>query len=71
MVAYADEPLRSIVYRMAEKHFTRMPVLDREDGHKLVGMISLEDMLSGRARALTEERTRERVLRIRLPGTQN
>jgi len=67
-VAYANEPLRSIVYRMAEKHFTRMPVLDAEDGHKLVGMISLEDMLSGRARTLTEERTRERVLRIRMPG---
>jgi H+/Cl- antiporter ClcA/CBS domain-containing protein len=68
-VAFANEPLRSIVYRMAEKHFTRMPVLDAEDGHKLVGMISLEDMLSGRARTLTEERTRERVLRIRMPGS--
>jgi len=67
-VAYANEPLRSIVYRMAEKKFTRMPVLDPEDDHKLVGMISLEDMLSGRARTLTEERNRERVLRLRLPG---
>ncbi len=68
-VAYANEPLRVVAYRMAEKQFTRMPVLDPEDGDKLVGMISLEDMLSGRARTLTEERTRERVLRLRMPGT--
>jgi CBS domain-containing protein len=67
-VAYANEPLRAVAYRMAERQFTRMPVLDPEDGHKLVGMISLEDMLSGRARTLTEERTRERVLRLRMPG---
>jgi CIC family chloride channel protein len=67
-VAYANEPLRIVAYRMAEKQFTRMPVLDPDDGHKLVGMISLEDMLSGRARTLTEERTRERVLRLRVPG---
>ena len=70
-VAYSNEPLRAVAYRMAEKQFTRMPVLDPEDGYKLVGMISLEDMLSGRARTLTEERTRERVLRLRMPGNGN
>lgn len=70
-VAYANEPLRAVAYRMAEKQFTRMPVLDPDDGHKLVGMISLEDLLSGRARTLTEERTRERVLRLRMPGNGN
>jgi CBS domain-containing protein len=69
-VAYANEPLRVVAYRMAEKQFTRMPVVDPEDGGKLVGMISLQDLLSGRVRTLTEERTRERVLRIRLPGTE-
>jgi hypothetical protein len=47
-----------------------MPVVDPEAGGKLVGMISLEDLLSGRARTLTEERTRERVLRIRLPNSR-
>jgi hypothetical protein len=30
-------------------------------------MVSLEDMLHARTRSLIEERTRERVLRIRLP----
>jgi len=69
-VAYANEPLRVVAYRMAAKQFTRMPVVDPEDGNKLVGMISLEDLLSGRVRTLTEERTRERVLRLRLPGSK-
>jgi CIC family chloride channel protein len=65
VVAYPDEPLRVVVYRMAETGFTRMPAVDRGDSRKLVGMISLEDLLHARTRNLTEER--ERVLRIRLP----
>jgi chloride channel protein, CIC family len=66
-VAHPGEPLRVIVYRMAETGFTRLPVLDPSDGSKLVGMVGLEDLLRARARNLTEERHRERVLRIRLP----
>ena len=54
-------------YRMAETGFTRMPVVERDEDRKLVGMISLEDLLHARTRNLTEERSRERVLRIRLP----
>ena len=65
-VAYANEPLRAIVYRMASSGFTRMPVLDPAD-RKLVGMVSLQDLLHARARNLSEERDRERVIRIRLP----
>jgi chloride channel protein, CIC family len=64
VVAEASEPLRAVVYRMAETGFTRLPVVD---GGKLVGMVSLDDLLHARTRSLTEERTRERVLRIRLP----
>jgi CBS domain-containing protein len=67
VVAYADEPLRTVVYRMAESGYTRMPVLDSADERRVVGMVSLEDLLHARARNLTEERSRERVLRIRLP----
>jgi hypothetical protein len=33
----------------------------------LLGIISLRDLLGARARSLTEERKRERVLRIRVP----
>jgi H+/Cl- antiporter ClcA/CBS domain-containing protein len=66
-MAIADEPLRAAVYRMAETGYTRMPVVDSNEGRRIVGMVSLEDMLHARARSLTEERSRERVLRIRLP----
>jgi CBS domain-containing protein len=67
VVAYADEPLRVVVYRMAETGLTRFPVVERGDSRKLVGMVSLKDLLRARTRSLEEERRRERVLRIRLP----
>ena len=67
VVAYGHEPLRAIVYRMASSGFTRMPVLDSAENQKLIGMVSLEDLLRARARNLSEERDRERVIRIRLP----
>ena len=67
VAAYADEPLRVVVYRMASTGYTRMPVLSSPEDRKLAGMVSLEDLLQARARSLSEERDRERVLRIRLP----
>lgn len=66
VVAYPDEPLRAVVYRMAETGYTRLPVVERDDPGKLVGMISLNDLLKARVRTLEEERHRERVLRLRL-----
>jgi len=60
VVAYPDEPLRAVVYRMAESGKTLLPVLDPADGHKFVGMISLNDLLHARVRALEEEQNRER-----------
>lgn len=66
VVAYADEPLRTVVYRMAQTNFTRFPVVERDNPQKLVGMVSLNDLLKARARNLAEERKRERVLNIRL-----
>jgi CIC family chloride channel protein len=66
IVAYSDEPLRLIVLRMAESGFTRLPVLE-SGSLKLMGMISLNDLLKARAHNLTEERHRERVLRVRIP----
>jgi len=69
VVAWTDEPLRAVVYRMAASGWTRMPVLDRQTG-RLAGMISLEDMLGARTRTLGEEAKRERVLRLRMPFGQ-
>jgi CIC family chloride channel protein len=66
VVAYTDEPLRVVVFRMAETGFTRFPVIDRKS-EQLAGMISLRDLLLARVRNLNEERHREQVLRLRLP----
>jgi H+/Cl- antiporter ClcA/CBS domain-containing protein len=65
IVAHPDESLRSVVLRMAESGFTRLPVVDRND--HLCGMVSLRDLLTARARNVNEERHRERVLQLRLP----
>jgi CIC family chloride channel protein len=67
VVAQAGEPLRVVVHRMAETGLTRFPVIDPAAGGKLVGMVSLSDLLRARTRSLEEERNRERVLRLRLP----
>ncbi len=65
VVAYPDEPLRAVVYRMAETGLTRFPVLERGTG-AVLGVISLKDLLIARARNLEAERRRERVLHPRV-----
>ncbi len=70
VVAYADEPLRAVVYRMVESGFTRMPVVAGESDNRLLGMVSLKDLLQARSRNLEEERARERVLKLRMPITR-
>ena len=69
VVAYEDESLRMIVYRMAETGLTRLPVIARAD-ERLAGMIALTDLLMARTRTLDAEQRRERVLtaRLRLPA---
>jgi chloride channel protein, CIC family len=68
VVAYADEPLRIVVFRMAETGLTRLPVISRGD-RTLVGMLALTDLLAARSRVLEAEQRRERVFgaRFRLP----
>ena len=62
--AYPDEPLRVTVHRMAEKGVTRMPVVEPET-RRLLGMISLDDLLKARTRHLEEERRREQVFQLK------
>ena len=71
IVAYPDESLRMVVYRMAETGLTRFPVVHREHG-RLIGMISLTDLLKARSMTLDAEQRRERVLgaHIQLPFGQ-
>jgi len=61
--AYPDEPLRVTVHRMAEKAVTRMPVAEPET-RRLLGLISLDDLLKARTRHLEEERRRERIFQL-------
>ena len=65
--AYPDEPLRLIVHRMAEKGVTRMPVVD-PGTRKLLGLLSLDDLLKARSRHLEDERHRETTLRFPFSG---
>ncbi|HEY6301423.1 MAG TPA: chloride channel protein [Terriglobales bacterium] len=68
--AYPDEPLRVVVYRMAEKACTRMPVVDRIT-RKFLGLVSLNDLLKARSRHLEEERRREQSIKFRLFPPEN
>ena len=52
---------------MADTGRTRLPVIDRHDPGKVLGMISLADLLRARTRDLEAESRRERILRLRLP----
>jgi CBS domain-containing protein len=61
LVAHPDEPLRAIAYRMAETGLTRLPVVERGAHPRLLGMISLGDLLKGRRHTLDAEHRRERV----------
>jgi len=61
-----DEILRVVVYRMAEKGVTRLPVVEHSTG-KFLGLISLDDLLKARARHFEEERRREQTLNLKFP----
>ncbi|HEX6544173.1 MAG TPA: chloride channel protein [Ktedonobacterales bacterium] len=69
IVAYPDEPLRVAVNRMAATGLTRFPVVERDNPRKLIGMVSLNDLLKARVSNLEAEQRRERVLplRVKLP----
>ena len=70
IVAHPDEPLRAVVYRMAENGLTRMPVVERGNVTSLLGILTLEDLLRARTRHLEEDRDRSRVLHIPFLGTR-
>jgi chloride channel protein, CIC family len=67
-IAYTDETLRTVVYRMAdrmaEKRCTELPVEERERPGQPVGVITLHDLLQARIRNLEEETVRERLLQV-------
>jgi CBS domain-containing protein len=66
VVTHPDEPLRIVANAMAAHSVDRMPVVDRTDSDRVVGLISLTMLLAGRLRDLEEARDTERVLRLRV-----
>jgi chloride channel protein, CIC family len=66
VIAYADEPLRVVVNRMAETGRTDLPVVERANPRRLLGRITLHDTLKARVRHVEEEKRRERPLPLSL-----
>jgi H+/Cl- antiporter ClcA/predicted transcriptional regulator len=60
----SDEPLRLVVERMAATGLTRFPVVDREEPTRLVGSISLNNLLAARVMQFEAETRREQVLQM-------
>lgn len=67
VVAYDDERLTRIVQRMASSGFTKLPVVRRDDAGKVVGIVSISDLLKARLAAQDTEERRERVLQLSVP----
>jgi CBS domain-containing protein len=65
VVAHPHETLRTVANRMALTSVTRVPVLERHTG-RIVGLISIAQLLQGRLRDLREAREAEQVLRFRM-----
>lgn len=61
-VAFGDEPLRVAADRMATADVQGMPVIDRGDPRRIVGVISRDDIFTARVLWFAEEKNRERVL---------
>ena len=66
VVAFPDETLRGAAERMVATRLGVLPVVERDDPGHLLGLIDQFDLLRARDRLLTEERSRQRVLRLRL-----
>ncbi|MCG3139669.1 MAG: Voltage-gated ClC-type chloride channel ClcB [Anaerolineae bacterium] len=62
IVTYPDETLRDAIAKMLEQNVGRLPVVSRENPHKLMGYIGRSGVLNARLRAVNEEGVRERLL---------
>ena len=65
-LAYPAETLREVAARMAETGLTSFPVVERDAPGHLLGLVALPDLLRARERQLSDERHRQRWMRIRL-----
>ncbi|HEX3782698.1 MAG TPA: chloride channel protein [Pseudonocardiaceae bacterium] len=64
-ISHPDDTLRHVANRLAVDHVTRAPVVDRTNPRKVLGVITLAQLLHARRRDLHEETHRERLLAVR------
>lgn len=60
VVVHPGDTLRMVANLFAERHITSAPVVDSEHGGKVLGLITVDQLLDGRLRDLAEEYDRER-----------
>jgi CIC family chloride channel protein len=65
-IAFPDEVLRELADRMVALRLGALPVVDRADQRRLVGLITQFHLLAAREKLLVEERRAERVLELGL-----
>ena len=63
---HSDQTLRQVAESMALADVTTMPVADRDSAERIVGVITLPQLLAGRRRDQQEARDRERIFSIKL-----
>src|SRR5699024_10391259 len=61
-VTYPEETLRAAATDMAAHDVNKMPVVDREDPRRVLGIVTLTMLLEGRLKDLHEARRSERIL---------
>jgi CBS domain-containing protein len=64
-LAHPDEILRTVADRMVHQRLGVLPVVERADPSRLVGLLTQFDLLQAREKLLEEERHAERVLTLR------
>jgi len=69
-VAYPDENLRSVLRRMAPRDLSRMPVVNRDDARRLVGVIRRNDIIRAYERASAGRAQRTFRGMPKLPGSE-
>jgi H+/Cl- antiporter ClcA/CBS domain-containing protein len=64
VVVHDDQTLREVANLFAEQGVARAPVVDRRNHAKLLGLITVTQLLQGREKDLQEERVSERILLV-------
>ncbi|MGN6162510.1 MAG: chloride channel protein, partial [Marmoricola sp.] len=68
VVTHENQTLRAVAEQMAMAEVGALPVLDHATGTRVVGIVTLLQLLAGRRRDQQEARERERIFSLRLIG---